>query len=177
MTTYWTSPTTVVQYAQAEAEGKHIGWNIVSTRNPIVTVTPLLHISCQPKNDITMKTYFLNFSGYVFENLPETVSGINLKLNMNRGGRIADETVQLTYQGKLIGNNLGLPVQDRHTLMSTLHPITTYGGDVAEWGIKGGVTLDMIQDPSFGVVLRFRSHPDWPHSTTPKIFSTELQIY
>ena len=177
MTTYWTTPTNINQYAEAGAEEAHIGWNIISNRNPILTIKPLLHIARQPKNDITMKTYFLSFTGYNFENLPETITGINCRVNMNRHGRIADETIQLTYQGNLIGSNQCMPAFDPHNHASTLSPITVYGGDISNWEVKDGIGLSTITDTSFGIVLRFRSHPAWPHTTTPQINAVEIQIY
>ena len=177
MTTYWTKPAEITQYAQHDAEEVHISWNIISNRNPITTTAPLLHIARQPRNDITMKTYFLSLTGYTFENLPETITGINCRVSMDRGGRIADETVQLTYKGKLIGSNQGKPAFNPQNNASTLSPVTTYGGDISNWEVTGTVDTLMVQDPSFGVVLRFRSHPSWPHNTTPQINAVEIQIY
>jgi hypothetical protein len=177
MTTYWTTPATITQYAQPDAEEVHVSWNIVSNRNPITTSAPLTHIARQPRNDLTMKTYFLSCTGYNFENLPETVTGINCRVTMNRGGRIADETIQLTYQGILIGSNQGKPAFNPQNHASTLSPVTVYGGDIALWEIKDGIDPSVVQDPSFGIVLRFRSHPAWPHKTTPQINAVEIQIY
>jgi hypothetical protein len=169
MSTDWTSPTTVTQYAE---DNSHISWNDdfsnikSSTGRLISTTAPLLHIARQPRNDITMKTYFLKMTGYNFQNLPEEISGVECKIKMNRGGRISDETVQLCFNGELIGDNqAGL----------ALDPITIYGSNTNTW--KVDLTSSMLQDPSFGVVVRFRSHPHWPHKTTPLIDTVELQIY
>jgi hypothetical protein len=169
MSTNWTCPTTVIQYAE---DASHISWteNFSNIQSPtgrlISTTSPLLHIARSPRNDITMKTYFLKMTGYRFQNLPEIISGIECRVKMNRGGRISDETVQLCYNDELIGENqAGL----------TLDPITIYGSNTNTW--KVDLTLGMVQDPSFGVVVRFRSHPHWPHKTTPLIDTVELQIY
>ena len=169
--TTWTLPLTIEQY---EEDISHIAWyeldgfSNLKTLNGIgtSTVSPLLHISRQPRNDIKMQTYFLRITGFNFLNLPETVSGIQFKLTMNRGGRITDETVQLCFNGDLIGENrAGL----------NLDPIQIYGSDTDSWGVDN-LTLGMIQDPSFGIVVRFQSHPGWPHKTTPIVKGVELKI-
>ena len=174
MTTPWTSPTTIIQYSETGAENVHISWfdqdNFSALLNQngrfVSTTAPLLHIARQPRNDITMKTWYLQCTGYNFSNLPDTISGVAMRLTMNRGGRITDETVQLSYQNNAIGlnkANLGLDPQQ------------TYGGMTDIWEIAD-IDASMIQDPSFGVVLRFQSHPMWPHRTAPGIDAVELQI-
>lgn len=172
MTTNWTLPSLVTQYAEDES---HIPWNEVDDFSAIKTMngkgtstaSPLLHIARQPRNDIKMKTHFLKATGFNFINLPDTISGITCKVTMNRHGRIADETVQLTYNGELIGENYAT---------TNLNPISVYGGEADKWKITD-INTTMIQDSSFGIVLRFRSHPQWPHSTTPTLYSIELQVH
>ena len=178
MTTPWTSPTTFIQYAEPGAEAEHISWfdqnGFSDLRNPngrfISTSQPLMHIARQPRNDITMKTWYLQCTGYNFSNLPEVISGITVKLSMNRGGRIADETIQLTYQGNSLGDNLASSAFSMATQTSSLEPVTFYNGSI------DGINLPILQDPSFGVTLRFQSHPYWPHKTSPGIDCVELQI-
>ena len=178
MTTPWTSPTTITQYSETGAEAEHISWfnqnnfseMLRANGRFVSTIAPLMHIARQPRNDITMKTWYLQCTGYNFSNLPDTISSISVKLTMNRGGRIADDTVQLTYQNILIGDNLAGPAFNKVTQTSTLEPITVYTGSVA------GIDLSMIQDLSFGVTLRFQSHPRWPHKTAPGVDCVELQI-
>lgn len=172
MTTAWTPPSLVTQYAEDES---HIPWNEIDTFSAIRTMNgkgtstskPLLHISRQPRNDIKMKTHFLKATGFNFTNLPATVSGVVCKVTMNRHGRISDETIQLTHNGELIGDNYA---------STNLNPISMYGSNIDTWKIKN-LNLEMIEDSSFGIVLRFRSHPNWPHSTTPLIYSIELQVH
>ena len=142
----------------------------------VCTVAPLMHIARQPRNDITMKTYYLQCTGYNFQNLPPTISNISIKLTMNRGGRIADDTIQLVYQGASMGTNLALPAQTKVSQSSTLEPITIYGGSISNFEFNSGIDLSMVQDSTFGVLLRFQSHPMWPHKTAPGIDCVELQI-
>jgi hypothetical protein len=39
------------------------------------------------------------------------------------------------------------------------------------------ITKQIIEDPSFGVVLRFKSHPEWPHSDPMDLISVQLRIH
>lgn len=171
MTTQWTLPSQIIQYAEDDS---HIPWNDVDNFIALKTTTggtstskPLLHIARQPRNDIRMKTYFLKATGFNFTNLPDTITGVTCKVTMNRHGRIADETIQLTYNGNLIGENYAT---------THLNPISIYGSETDKWKITD-INTTMIQDSSFGIVLRFRSHPSWPHSTTPVMYSIELQVH
>lgn len=172
MTTAWTAPSLITQYAEDES---HISWNEVDNFSSIVTMNgkgtstskPLLHISRQPRNDIKMKTHFLKATGFNFINLPTSVSGVVCKVTMNRHGRISDDTIQLTYNGELIGENYAT---------KNLNPISIYGSNSDTWKIEN-LDLTMVRDSSFGIILRFRSHPNWPHSTTPLIYSIELQVH
>lgn len=170
MSTNWTFSTIITQYAEDES---HIAWkeenfdNIKSPTGRLVTTDgTLLHIARSPRNDITMKTYFLKATGFNFQNLPTTITGIECRLTMRRGGRVVDDTVQLCYQDNLIGDNQA---------GSNLDPIQVYGSNTDLWNTTAN--LNMVQDLSFGIVLRFKSHPSWPHRTAPSIDTVELQIY
>jgi hypothetical protein len=89
-----------------------------------------------------------------------------MRLSMNRGGRITDETIQFCLNDTLIGDN-------QATL--DLDPTKIYGGEDTIW--NSNLTLANIQDPLFGVVLRFQSHPRWPHKSSPLIDAVELRIH
>lgn len=179
-----TTPTIVAQYSEPGAENTHISWfdqnnfseMLQVNGRYVCTVAPLMHIARQPRNDITMKTYYLQCTGYNFQNLPPTISNISIKLTMNRGGRIADDTIQLVYQGASMGTNLALPARTKVSQSSTLEPITIYGGSISNFEFNSGIDLSMVQDSTFGVLLRFQSHPMWPHKTAPGIDCVELQI-
>ena len=85
---------------------------------------------------------------------------------MNRLGRITDETVQLCRNNELIGDN--------HASLN-LDLIKIYGSDTDNWNTN--LTMSNIQNSSFGVVLRFQSHPNWPHKSSPLIDAVELRIH
>jgi hypothetical protein len=174
MTSNWALPTSITQYSEEGAELFHVSWdeteNFAAIKNKdgksIKTSRDLFHIARDPKKDITEKTYFLKLTGYNFINLPDQISGIEVKLSMNRFGRIMDDTIQLTLAGSLIGEN--------KTDMS-LDPIKVYGGATEMW--QTNVSKAYISDPTFGVVLRFKSHPRWPHRSSALIDAVELRIH
>ena len=168
MTTDWTTPTVLTQYAE---DSSHIEWGenyneLTTLFGGVSLLKPLQHISRQPKNDIKMKTWYIQATNFNFQNLPDIVTGIKFKFSVNRGGRVFDDTIQLTHNGELIGEN---------RCSRTVDPIQVYGSETDLWEIEN--LSSIIQDSSFGIVIRLKSHPDWPHKTTPILKGLELQIY
>jgi hypothetical protein len=84
---------------------------------------------------------------------------------MNRFGRITDDTVQLCLNNNEIGEN-------RANLL--LDPIKTYGSQNDLW--ETTLTNSDVLNPTFGIILRFQSHPRWPHKSTPMIDSVQIRI-
>lgn len=174
MTSNWALPTQVFQYAESGAEGFHVSWrevdNFYSLKNldgkSIQTERDLLHIARDPKKDILEKTYYLRLTGFNFLNVPSSIAGIEVKLTMNRFGRITDDTVQLCLNNELIGEN-------RANLL--LDPIKTYGNENDLW--ETTVLNSDVLNSSFGIILRFQSHPRWPHKSTPMIDSVQIRIH
>ncbi len=174
MTSNWALPTQIIQYAESGAEESHIPWtevdNFYSLKNldgkSIKTERDLLHIARDPKKDITEKTYFLKLTGFNFLNVSSNISGIEVKLTMNRFGRITDDTVQLCLNNNEIGEN-------RANLL--LDPIKTYGSQNDLW--ETTLTNSDVLNPTFGIILRFQSHPRWPHKSTPMIDSVQIRIH
>jgi hypothetical protein len=173
MTTLWTLPTLINQYAESGAETAHIQWNdaqfdavLSPGAQAITTNGALLHLARSPKVDFKNKTYYLTATGFNFNNVPEVISGIEVRLNTNRRGRVTDETIQL-----LVNNT---PVGDNQATLS-VDPIKTYGGPTNLWGLKSLSNNDI--NSSFGVLIRFQSHPHYPHKDGANIYSVELVIY
>jgi hypothetical protein len=175
MTTPWTNPTTVIQFAEDSAENVHILWDSSNNfagmksdnEQSVGSMDPLYHYARSPEVDINSKTYYIRATGYDFQNLPNIVSGIAVRLKTKRGGRVTDDTVQLCLSGEAIGDN-------RADLI--VNPLKYYGGDNDLWGIED-VELATVQDSSFGVTLRFKSHPRYPHRDAVFIDSVQIQIY
>jgi hypothetical protein len=174
MTSNWALPNTITQYPEEGGEVAHISWEEVDNFSSlktlngkfIKTTSDLVHIARDPKKDIVQKTYFLKVTNFSFENLPDVVNGIEVRVSMNRFGRITDETVQLTLHNQLLGsNNADLD----------LSPKKIYGGENELW--NSTLSIADILDPSFGIVLRFQSHPRWPHRSSPLIDAIEIRIH
>ena len=176
MTTIWTLPTIISQYdepgAPVDDEMSNVAWDdssnfqeLLNIGNSLLTKKNLQHIARSPKYDLRNNTYFISLSGFNFVNLPNILSGISLKVTANRRGRISDDTIQLSLNGELIGDNYA---------GTNLDPIQIYGSSTDLW--KTNLTITDIKNPEFGVILRFRAHPKWPHSDGMYLDAVELQI-
>ena len=164
MTTYWTSPTLLDQYPETGAETVHIPWNITFTKAS--TAGNLVHLARKPKTDYINKTFYLTATGFEFDTLPDSLSGIELVINADRKGRVTDETVQLILNNAPVGDNLA---------SLDLSESKSYGGQSNLWGST--LTINDIVNPSFGIVMRFQSHPQYPHRDGINIRSVELVIH
>lgn len=177
MGTYY--PSKVEQIS--DAPDVEIAWtatNFTSDRLPptqfkIYTSQDLKHISNPACGDLRNQTWTLRYTGF---NIPEEtqVSGIQLNIIANRNGRIVDETVQLTYNNELIGDNNFIYITDEEGHLPVKNE-TVYGSSQDLWG--SNVTSDMISDQTFGVNLKFQSHPYYPHSCGMIIESVTLTIF
>lgn len=173
MNSNWALPNTVEQYSEEGAEENHISWVEIDNFSSLKqfdgkstkTSRDLLHIARDPRHDIIEKTYFLKLTNFNFKNLPDSLSGIELRITMNRFGRITDDTVQLCLNGNLIGNNKAT---------RDLAPIKLYGTGTDLW--NSNLNISNVQNNSFGIVLRFKSHPDWPHKSSALIDAVEIRI-
>lgn len=166
MSTNWTLPNLIIQYPEETAENNHIMWNDLK-KFPLVTSKDLQHIARSPKTDLKDKTYFLKFSQFNFENLPAIISGIELRLSARRRGRITDETIQLYIDNSLLGENKASLILD---------PIKIYGGNDDKWGLET-ISVSSVANLNFGIVMRFQSHPKWPHKDSAIIDLVELRIH
>lgn len=174
MTTNWALPTSIQQYAESGADNIHITWfefdnfSSIKTKNEksIRLTKNLQHIARDPKHDLTNKTYFLRCTNFTFLNLPNVIQGIEVKLTLNRFGRVTDDTVQLCLNENLIGDN-------KATL--DLEPIKVYGSYNDLW--NANLQPADFLNTTFGIVLRFRSHPNWPHSSNILIDAIEIKVY
>lgn len=174
MTSNWALPRTISQYAEDGGESAHISWEEIDNFSAlksldgksVKTTSDLIHIARDPKSDIKQKTYYLKITNFNFENLPSELNGIELKLSMKRHGRITDETVQLTLNDQLIGSNQA----DLDLL-----PVKIFGGENSLW--NSTLSINDILNPTFGIALRFQSHPRWPHKSSPFIDAVELRIH
>lgn len=169
MTTQWTTPTILEQYVEEGAEAQHVAWreSDLTENTTITTNGTLLHLARSPKVDYKNKTYYLKATGFDFTQVPDIISGVELRLNTDRRGRVTDETVQLLVNNDPVGDNQASLVLD---------PIKHYGGANNIWGLDS-LLKEEILNSGFGVLIRFKAHPDWPHRDEVKIKALELLIY
>jgi hypothetical protein len=137
------------------------------------TAEPLKHIANPASGPIRDSTFALVCTGFNIPLLDE-INGIEVRVTGQRNGRIADETIQLVYQDQAIGrNNFSYETDEEGRL--PLFNNTVYGGSEDLWGSE--ITTNMLQDASFGVILKFQSHPYYPHSSDMQIESVSLTVY
>lgn len=172
MTTLWTKPKTINQFAETGGEQAHLSWknlnNLINPSNGITkTLGHLFHIARSPKHDLTNKTFYIFASNFQFQNLPNTISGIEVNLLCDREGRATDDTVQLYLNNKFIGENrANLDIKNEKI----------YGGNTDLWNVKN-LTIETLQNSNFGVVVRFKSHPHWPHRSSVTLYAVEMRIH
>lgn len=175
MTTAWTLPTNIIQYAEPGGESVHIPWDdshgfdVLKSADVrgVRSLGRLSHISRSPKHDIMNKTYYIRATGFDFQNLPTVLSGIELSLSVTRYGRVTDDTVELVLDSESLGENQA---------SLSITPEKIYGSPVNLWNTKN-LSVNDLQDPSFGVAIRFRSHPHWPHKDPVIINSVRMRIH
>jgi hypothetical protein len=167
MPTNWFYPSVVTQFAEADV---HVPWMKVDEEftqiNFVRTTVDLKHLSNPLVNDIRMKTYFLKITGFNWEDLPETINGIEASIDIRRIGRVTDETISLCINGQPVGDNVG---------NADLSNIKTYGGNGMFWGLP---SLDVASvDENFGLILRYQSHPHWCHQSTPNMNHIQMRFW
>jgi len=171
-------PSQVVGLQPVEGE---IGWNSVPSANDesignrrYITISELSHLSNPAVGDQRTRTQALACIGFQVTQLPPVISGIEVNIKAQRGGRVVDEQIQLTYQGQAIGINNFKYQTDYYGNLEILNN-TTYGGTTDLWGAT--LTPEMLQDPSFGVIVKFQAHPYTPHRTGIYLDSVSLTVY
>lgn len=175
MSSAWATPTIISQFSEDGAEEFHVSWddsdNFSQLKNfdqrSLNTVGALQHIARSPKHDIKNKTYYIRAKGFNFESLPSVLSGIEVRLNARRYGRVVDDTIQLLVNDVVSGNNKADLI---------IKPEKIYGGEVDLWGVEN-LSLADIQNSDFGIVLRFQCHPNWPHKDPILLDSVEIRIH
>lgn len=171
MPTNWTFPTSFNQFAEAD---NHIAWDSVSNYvylrtddgRYIKTVKSLTHVSNSSTGPRTNKTTYLLLTNFPFINLPTSISGIEVEIKIQRGGRINDDTVQLRLNDEFIGENKA---------NLNLELFSKYGSSTDTWAT--GLTRDNLLNPNFGIGIRFQSHLSYPHNDTPMLDYVKLRVW
>jgi len=175
MTTPWAFPSTITQYTEPGTDEIFVSWDDSDEFRQIKqqdgralqSVGALEHIARSPKHDLKNKTYYLKATNFNFQYIPDAISGIELKIVARRYGRVVDDTVQLLVNDVISGEN-------KATL--EIKPEKIYGGEFDLWSIDS-ITKTDLESVEFGVVIRFKAHPDWPHKDPVLIDSVEMRIH
>lgn len=163
-----------------------IGWDFVNPSRPqsVLTVKPLYTISGfwqEIFRSVTSELWYTNFS------IPDTeltIVGIEVDLEMQRNARVQDLTVQLVFDGELIGENQASivnPVQSSMYTGEVTVPLSpagnyhTYGSPSSLWGTSN-LTTAMLADSSFGVAISFQSNAIYPHLDFAQVSRVTLRI-
>lgn len=172
-------PNTVDQISEFPDE--EISWD--STRGSVAgcllgarwsTVKPLHHYSNPACGDLRTRSWALVCTNFQMAQLPDVITGLELNVKTQRNGRIVDEQIQLTYNGSAIGSNNFNYITDSDGHLRLLND-TAYGSPTDTWAAE--LTPEMLQDPSFGVILKFQGHPYYPHLSSMSVDSVSLTVY
>lgn len=172
MTTNWAFAGTIIQEAEVEQHarwrGEENGFTGIKSDlyGAIVTDSDLYYVANPTVNNRRTKTYYLHLSNFNLFDIPDVISGVEVVIDMNRRGRVTDDTIQLRYNNEFIGENLADFKLDMQK---------TFGNSTDLWGAI--LTREMVSDPSFGVGIRFQSHPQWPHVDSPTINYVKLRVW
>lgn len=165
----------------SEDPENEITWSTVNATDPDFllqkrwrTVKPLVHRANSATGAIRNSTYSLICTEFNMSELPDTITGIELYIQAQRNGRISDYQIQLTHENLPIGENNFKYITDTEGHFLLLNN-TVYGGPDDTWGAE--ITKEMLQDPSFGVILKFQSHPYYPHSCGMIVEAVSITVY
>jgi hypothetical protein len=122
-------------------------------------------------------------TGYNIPSSVRPVVGIECQINIQRAARIEDLIIQLTLNGAVIGDNLAStvnPVQsdmytgDFTTPLDPVEDINIYGGVNNLWGTA--LTSANLADPTFGIVISFKSNVIYPHRDIAYLSQANIRI-
>ena len=196
MTTSFTSPNTVTQIAVPnDITGiPSIDWtgleNITTGSSYTITKKPLYTISGLWMEKFLSNTSILYLTNFNFTETQQSVAGIEFQLHIQRASRIEDLVIQLTLGG--LDEN-GMPIMIGDNLASQINPVQSdmYTGEfttplnpVGDYNIYGapdnlwGTTLTgaQVADPTFGIVVSFKSNIIYPHSDLAYVNQVRLRI-
>ena len=163
-----------------------IDWNdlyyIRSKDSYAITKKPLHTISGMWMEKFLSNTSQLWLTGFNFT-VNSDIVGIEFQLHILRGARIEDLIIQLCLNGELIGDNRAStvnPVQsDMYTgeLTQPLNPVgdfNIYGSNTDMWGTE--LTSEQLADPTFGIVISFKSNVIYPHTDLAYVNQVALRV-
>jgi|APCry1669192269_1035402.scaffolds.fasta_scaffold05807_2 hypothetical protein len=170
------NPLSITQ--NSSEDPKLITW-IEPLQFPVLTSKDLIHIAGTGgpgpgMTDVRDKTTALTFTNFGMTDVPDTITGIEMLLDIDRRGRISDAEIFLVYNNQLIGVNQTNYDQDDGGHLINFNK-NIYGGSGNLWGAT--ITSEMMMDPSFGIMIRMVSHPFFPHRCGVTVRQVSLRYY
>jgi len=173
----WFTPLTITQNLN---EDSHlIPWK-TPLAFPLLSTRDFIHIAGTGgpgpnMTDVRYKSTALTLTNFEITCDPIlTITGVELKLDIERNGRISDSEINLRDpDGNLSINKTSYSVDDRNHLLTFNHNL--YGDEYDTWGLD--LTSTMLQDSNFGVNIRVQSHPFYPHKCGVMIRQVALRYY
>lgn len=146
---------------------------------PLRLVSDLYHITGTGgpgpfMTDIQSQTTVLYFSGFNITGVPDTLNGVQMNLDILRNGRVCDGEIFLMFNGEIVGANQSNYDEDVENHLINFNK-NVYGGTNNFWGVD--LTPTMLMDPSFGIAIRLRSHPLYPHRSGCVIRNVYVSYY
>jgi hypothetical protein len=188
MQTNFFYPTAIRQVALTDqATGRpSIPWHFDPTQinsvSPASTTDSLYTISGLWMEKFLSLTNQLWLTGFHIPNNGQTPIGIELQLNTYRQSRIEDLTIQLCFDGELIGLNHASQENPVQSSMYTgdnppAHPVgdyNIYGSGTDMW--ETTLTNEQLADPTFGIVIGFKSNTIYPHRDLAHVDQVGIRI-
>ena len=164
-----------------------ISWNdleyLTTSGSYAVTQKPLYTISGVWMEKFLSNTNPITCTGFNFADNNQTVVGIEFELSIQRASRIEDMVIQLTLNGDIIGENRAStvnPVQSDTNTGEFTTPLSpagdyhVYGSATDMWGTT--LTSADIANPTFGIVISFKSNPIYPHSDLAYVNQAGIRV-
>jgi hypothetical protein len=156
---------------------------IISKDSYTISKLPLHTISGFWQEKFLSNTSQIVLTNFNFPSTNRTLTGIEFQLGIQRAGRIEDLQIQLSLNGDLIGDNLAStinPVQsdmytgDYTTPLTPVGDYHIYGATDNLWGTE--LTSADILNPTFGIVIAFKSNQIYPHNDLAYVNQVALRV-
>lgn len=189
MTTQFYNPTLIQEVIPVDdyLQQPLVEWSFngaISENNYAVSKQPLHTISGLWMEKYLSHTSELWCTALNISDCNQPVVGIEFLLSMHRFSRIEDLRIQLTLNGEAIGDNMASPVDpvqsnmytgDNSPLLPIVGDVNVYGAPDNLWGTTNLTSVN-VADPSFGIIISFRSNQVYPHRDIAQINQIALGI-
>ena len=149
-----------------------IEWQFI---NDPQTVRNIRHISNSSVGNTRERTWFINFLNFeIDDTMPTVITGMKLITKCRRRGRVFDETIAIRYGGNIASDNKTSYIADVEQHLYN-NDNMVYGGPGDTWGST--ITPAMVQDPTWGITMRFQAHPMYPLNDGMQVDMVQICFY